>query len=213
MITYAYLRTLIALEHDDSLEGLWDYLKGQDVVFFLAKNDEIIEWDDGVVIKIESWMSLDGLAQNLSFFLDKLETWALFDGVKHVEHPKGRPLTSFLETANESDTRHRYAQIFVQYGDEPRDSQRLIANIRKRIRESCRPIFYFRDGVVLLVKSDIPGRIINQRCRNCLENLRAWLIIDANDECHTDTGPVDSVWLPLEKIRPPVGETTSPARS
>ena len=72
MITYAYLRTLIALEHDDNLEGLWDYLKGQGVVFFLAKNDEIIEWGDGVVIKIESWMSLDGLAQNLSFFLDKL---------------------------------------------------------------------------------------------------------------------------------------------
>lgn len=89
MITYAYLRTLIALEHDDNLEGLWDYLKGQGVVFFLAKNDEIIEWGDGVVIKIESWMSLDGIAQNLSFFLDKLETWALFDGVKHVEHPKG----------------------------------------------------------------------------------------------------------------------------
>lgn len=205
MITYAYMRTHIALEHDDSLEGLWNYLKGHDVVFFLAKNDEIIEWGDGVVIKIESWMSLDGLAQNLSFFLDKLDAWVLFDGVKHVEHPKGGPLTSFLETGDQSNTRERYGQIFVLYDDELRDHQRLIENIRKRIRQPCRPVFYFRDGVVLLVKSDISGRIINQRCRNYLENLRAWVIIDASDEYRTDEGMVDSVWLPLERIRPPGG--------
>lgn len=53
------------------------------------------------------------------------------------------------------------------------------------------------------MKSDISGRIINQRCRNYLGNLRAWVIIDASDEYRTDEGVVDSVWLPLEKIRPP----------
>ena len=58
---------------------------------------------------------------------------------------------------------------------------------------------------MLLVKSDISGRIINQKCRNYLENLRAWVIIDASDEYRTDEGVVDSVWLPLEKIRPPGG--------
>ena len=202
MIIYAYMRTRIALEHDDSLRGLWDYLRGYGVTFSLAKNGEIIEWEDGIVIKIDHWLSMDWHIQHLHSFLDELDAWVLFDGVKLLEHPKGGLLTSFLESGDRGSTPERYAQIFVKYGYGSRNRERLIESIRKRIGDLCQPVFYFRDGMVLLVKSDISGRIINQQCRNCLENLRAWIIIDASNEYHSDTGPVDSVWSPLKKTRP-----------
>ncbi len=47
MITYAYLRTLIALEHDDSLEGLWDYLIRDGIPIMLIDEARPLDPDAG----------------------------------------------------------------------------------------------------------------------------------------------------------------------
>ncbi|MGA8596989.1 MAG: hypothetical protein WB676_19940 [Bryobacteraceae bacterium] len=196
--TFLYLRTPMALEHADelweSLSDAWDAQQWPESIERLIPLNEGT-WENGLVLGVRWMLSASEFSGALSSALAKFDAWAVINTRgEWKESVSGGPLSAYFDAlpAAPSPT----AQIFLGF-DPIRHPEQAIDSLRNVYgRDNCLPVFHFRDGRILLLRSAQPARVIRARIADAARR------IDCVSGC-------DAFGEPFSKDDRPIWETDS----
>jgi hypothetical protein len=133
-----------------------------------------------------------------------------------IEHPSGGPASRFADAAqyrgyvsknnqiSEYATDCRFALIALAGDTSDRNYETNVEAVRGSEKSKCWPIFYFRNGQVMLMESSEPASIISQRAARHLATFQHWAVIDASGGTRSSQNFDDRAWVSIE---PPEDES------
>ena len=191
---FVYLKTRIAVEFAyeaiEALQKTWPY---QTRLLRMGHNEL---WEDGFVLRIEALRNAIDLAQEHSKALDKFEAWAIHDDAGgYAESQPNGPLGLFFDKLPfTGESRVRISQIFLMWRENSPQAPKVVGNIRSCLIGPYAPVFFFRDGQIILLGSDESGKITNQRCARYLSSLKEWCVVDSSRETFSPKGRDKHRW-------------------
>jgi len=163
--TFLYLRTPMAVEYADelweSLSGAWDAQQWPESIEWLMPFEDGT-WEDGLVLGMRWMLSPSEFSAALSSALAEFDAWAVINARgEWTESVSGGPLSAYFNALPTSPS--PTAQIFLGFDSirHPEGSIDLLRNVYGR--DHCVPVFHFRDGRILLLRSADPARVIRAR--------------------------------------------------
>lgn len=191
---FIFLKTRFAIEFAyeaiEALQQSWPY---RTWLLWMGA-DEL--WEDGFVLRIKALKDAIALAEEHKEALDKFEAWAIHDdaGVRVESQPNG-PLSRFFDIPRQVGTQGaNFSQIFLMWPEGSQEPTKTIEDIRSCLKAPHAPVFFFRNGQIILLGSDESGKITNQRCARYLSRLSGWCVVDSSRETFSPKGPDERRW-------------------
>ncbi len=164
---FVYLRTKIAFELDTEAQRALTQMRG-DTNTVLSVGPDRRAFIDGLVLNVRTYRVLEELKNAWFRHLSKFDAWAIHDGNENVfENINGGPACTGLNALISSSSSLK--QIFVVFypsgNDEPHrfDADATIHTLVGLLPQPTRSVFYFRNGRILLLRTDIPIGILMRR--------------------------------------------------
>jgi hypothetical protein len=150
-------------------------------------------WDNGLVLRVQHVLPPVDMARRIRSVLDEFDAWAIHDGIgDFIEHPSGGPLSRFLKPSPGAP----FSQIFVLYRDTDPNCEQTVDRVRSQMKALCLPVFHFRDGQIMMLRSKESGRVTSQRCARQLPRFEGWAIVDSSGASYTTVGETEDIWEP-----------------
>jgi hypothetical protein len=150
--------------HDDLWKALYDQwaAEGWEQRIECLMPMEGGTWEDGLVLGLHSKLRACNLATAISPALAQFDAWAILNTQgEWIESVAGGPLSAYFHLVGGS--KGCTAQIFLSF-DPNKPPEQAIDSLRNVYgRNVCLPVFHFRDGRILLLKSSEPARLIRAR--------------------------------------------------
>jgi hypothetical protein len=191
--TFLYLRTRLAVEFSASiLRSLHVALRpfapprpDEDRVELLLPFYEDGTWENGFVLGLYTSARPSELANVLKPALDEYDAWQIRNTRGEWAEWIGKgPLSAYYKDKQESIPT---AQIFLGFGDPEDMSEEAVAGVRAVYGDDrCLPVLHFRDGRILLLKTEQSARLIQNRLRSALSRIDYACGCDAAGEPFSD---------------------------
>lgn len=88
----------------------------------------------------------------------------------------------------------RFSQIFMMWPEGSPEPTKTVEDIRSCLKGSYAPVFFFRNGQIMLLDSVESGKITNQRCARYISRLGGWCVVDSARETFSPTGRDKQRW-------------------
>jgi hypothetical protein len=123
------------------------------------------------------------------------------------EHPHAGPAGRFADVEEyggyvtkhnqfmEFSTKRRFALIMLVRNDSDRSYDLNVEAVRGAEKTKCWPIFYFRNGQVMMLESPEPVSMIVARAAKHLDKFSDWAITDSEGVTKSSRGLDDRVWI------------------
>jgi hypothetical protein len=123
--------------------------------------------------------------------LSLFDAWAIHNVKREfVENPSGGPMRRAFSELAAAKLVHVYV---VGVEDDPK-YDKAVERFRDRLSAACFPVFYFRDGQIMFLRTAEPGSIIQRRYARELQAFENWAILDNSMETfsssHASSGEV-----------------------
>jgi hypothetical protein len=159
----------------------------------LGLGDEGSVWNNGLVLRVQHVLPPADMARKIRSVLDEFDAWAIHDGIgDFMEHPSGGPLSRFFESSPGAP----FSQIFVLYRNTDSKYDQTVDRLRSQMKGLCLPVFHFRDGQIMMLRSQESGRVTSQRCARQLPRFEGWAIVDSSGASYSRVGETDEIWEP-----------------
>ncbi len=198
--TFLYLRTSIAIEHcDDLIESIcsqWTAKGWNDVIHLLRPKDGGT-WKDGLVIGTPMVIDPEAIRGALEPALTKFREWMIINLRGECCESSGGMISSSFQAWEPLSV----FQIFLAYEND-QTPERGLELLRKTLGEDrCVPIFWFRDGRILLFNSPQPAATVYNRLRSKVQGIDFVCGADSDGDVFTIgwDGPIWEV-IPLEYL-------------
>jgi hypothetical protein len=193
---YLFLRTKIALEYaDDYMDALNELgeveVEGMPV--------QTIDFGDGaacqngLVLRFPMFGEFAKISAYFDDALRDMDGWAIVD-YKHncFERPAAAMLDMFLKENKE----RTICQIYLRYNPDSFKDKKSVESLRSDLEHKvgCRPVFHFRNGVVLFTASNEPPKVTFGRCQRFVRNLPGFLFVEPNGDTFSISGRKDDAW-------------------
>jgi len=189
---FVFFRTALALEFEQgALKALAEILPEPPMLGLGPKG---LILSNGPVLRLKRQIRPPfDTARALNRALDKLEAWAIHECYgEFEENPKGGPLSRYFD-ANPPGI--PFSQIFVLARKGDAKYEQTVVQLRSRMKAPCTPVFHFRDGQIMMLRSKESGTITKQRCADQLR-LQNWVIVDSSGVSCSSVGETKRIWQP-----------------
>lgn len=154
-----------------------------------------VVWGNGFALRFTTFYG-EGpkeLCHSMETGLRELEAWAMHDGRgEHAESDRGGPFTRYFDVMpNQTD---EISQIFIMGNPNSPKYQDRLDIVRSRLKGTCLPVFYFKDGQIIFLNTRESGSITNQRCGPEIRHFDEWFTLDSRGEIFSPEGLVKSGW-------------------
>ena len=197
---YLYLQSRIAIEYaDDARKALGEKISTYIDVLSLGNTNS---WKDGALFKFQIKSDATDLAEELRAELNLFEHWAVFDDRgNYKESIDSGPFSTFLKSiVNTRGPNLFFSQLCIKWREEHPWINNTVKKLRDSLNKKNAPVFYFRDGQIILIDTNEPGNITRQRCQRIARDLFSWRVIDSAQEVYSSRGREDKAWDPADLL-------------
>jgi hypothetical protein len=129
-------------------------------------------WENGVVFGTFLTQAPSDIESAFRRALRKFDAWAILNTIGEWRESGGRgSLSTLANFFNKNQTSNRFFQIFISCRA-GRRSERALALLRDALgSDDCVPVFYFRDGRIMLFRNTQPPNLLPTRLKPLLRNL------------------------------------------
>jgi hypothetical protein len=160
--TFLYLRTRTSIAYaNDALGELWESVWPFDADWLMPFEEAT--WEDGLVIGLNTDEPPQGLADQMKSPLALFDAWTIHNlKGEWAEWTGNGPISAYFGLGASPV---RTAQLFLTFNDPSDDPDEAAIDILRAVygRDRSLPILHFRDGRILLINTDEPGRTIFRR--------------------------------------------------
>lgn len=189
---FVFLRTKMALAY--STQAIDSFMDLQPEWIRILKIDgDYLFWDDGLILHCDTYEQADNWPKIIGDALSHFDAWAIADNRGNYSEalPNGTFSGFFEPSTNMAAVYSGYAQIFLQFQENSKNPNDLIDQVRVCFDQTkCRPVFHYRNGRVLFLRTTDPASIILRRVERHSTKFRRFVVIDSENEFLSANGSV-----------------------